>query len=158
MAVFVVCWISVMVLNTCLAMVPKGCVMDLWNFCKVRMLKNCPKALLLICFYWRGGKNEAHVSTTTSHCSVFSWAMGVQGRLGDMWVTVHNAGEAKSSWHRSSRPPESKLLKWKGRKKKRGYYSLQVQGWKGVFERVRALASDFIDAVLTESLTLNCII
>lgn len=40
---------------------PEGCVMDLWNFCKVWTLKSCPKALLLICFYWRGGRNGEHV-------------------------------------------------------------------------------------------------
>lgn len=81
---------------------PKGCVMDLWNFCKVWTLKNRPKALLLICFYCGGGTNEAHVCTATFHCPAFSCVMGVRGCTGDMWVTGHNSGEEISSWQRSS--------------------------------------------------------
>lgn len=93
--------------------------MDLWNFCKVWTLKNRPKALLLICFYCGGGKNEAHVCSATFHCPAFSCVMGVRGHTGDTRVTVHNSGEGRSSWRRSSRPQESKLYKTEGGKEQR---------------------------------------
>lgn len=83
------------------AVFPKGCVMDLWNFCKVWTLKSCPKALLLICFYWRKGKNGAHVCSA-SLTAVSSCVCRVQRCLGDMEITDPKSGYERSSGHRSS--------------------------------------------------------
>lgn len=75
--------------------------MDLWNFCKVWTLKSCPKALLLICFYWRKGKNGAHVCSA-SLTAASSCVCRVQRCLGDMEITVPKSGDERGSGHRSS--------------------------------------------------------
>lgn len=105
------------------ALFPKGCLVDLWNFCKVWTLKSCPKALLLICFHWGGGTHEAHVCATTFHCSVFSCVIGVRGCMGDTWVTVHNSGEERRSFP-AQIVPGCKILNLENRKcgKEKGVY------------------------------------
>lgn len=75
--------------------------MDLWNFCKVWTLKSCPKALLLICFYWRQGKNGAHVCSASSPAGS-SCVRRVQRCLGNMGVTVPKSGDKRDCGHRSS--------------------------------------------------------
>lgn len=73
--------------------------MDLWNFCKVWILKYYFKVLLLICFYWGGGKNEVYVCVVIFYGFVFLCVVGVRGRMGDIWVIVYNFGEERSFWY-----------------------------------------------------------